>query len=883
MAALGALLAVAAPATVHAAPVPQDPADPLDRFDRVAEGPVSSSFTPGALGGGGPVTVMLELAGDPVAVVETHRGQLTRDEKRALRAQRKAAQDQLTPAIRKLGGTVRSQVQSAYNGIKVSIDRADAPGLAALPGVKAVHAVTVFEPGNVTSVPYLGADRVWEDHGFTGEGVKVAVIDSGIDYTHATFAGPGTPEDFARAAAITSPSDGDAGWLAQWFGPDAPRVKGGYDFVGDEYDASDPASVPRPDFNPLDCSGHGTHVAGTAAGGGVTAGGAAYTGPYDRTTYDRDFLVGPGVAPGMDLYGLRIFGCGGPTDMTVEAIDWAVTHEMDVITMSLGAVYGTNNDPTSVAGTNAAATGIVVVGSAGNQGPNPYLAGSPGVADGVISVAAVDATATTELANPGVGAYAAFSSGGPRTGDAALTPSVSAPGVSIASAAVGTGTGGMVSSGTSMAAPHVAGAAALGIQAHPDRSGQDISAALVSTSDRDALGGYRVTRGGGLVDPRALVTADTFAYGDSANGNAAYRSTALNFGFAELAGDFTDTRTVTIVNDGPTARTFAVAAEPTDGSLPAEVSLGRDEVTVGPGDTATVKVTLSVAADDVPATAAGAGQHAFHEVSGDIVLTGDETTLHVGYLLVPRPATKVSASIRGSLNGPRTEATLVTSNMGAVAGGGADLYTWGLKDAKDQHVPGGFDLEAAGVQSFAAGPGNLLVFAVSTHDRHSNAAAVEFDVLLDTDRDGTDDLAVFSYDSGAVRMGFPDGVAEVFVIDLASGLLSGSGFQAVAPTDSSTVLLPVFDLTLGIDGPFDYTVASFHGDADWDRFDAHATYDATAKALSDGTRVWVPAGAKVESAVTKDRRAFAATQPLGLMAVAYDNPAGDEALLVPVR
>ena len=229
---------------------------------------------------------------------------------------------------------------------------------------------------------------MWQDNGYTGAGVKVAIIDTGIDYTHATFGGPGTPEAFAAASANNTTN-------RAWFGDDAPRVKGGWDFVGDSYNASDPAnSIPKPDANPIDCSGHGTHVAGTTGGGGVTEDGAPYTGPYDATTSEGAFRVGPGVAPEVDLYALKVFGCEGSTDLTVEAINWAVEEEMDVINMSLGSDYGTDDDPASVAASNAAAKGIVVVASAGNAGPNPYLTGSPGAGNGVISVAANDSTET---------------------------------------------------------------------------------------------------------------------------------------------------------------------------------------------------------------------------------------------------------------------------------------------------------------------------------------------------------------------------------------------------------------------------------------------------------------------------------------------------------
>jgi len=75
--------------------------------------------------------------------------------------------------------------------------------------------------------------------------------------------------------------------------------------------------VPHPDPNPLDCNGHGSHVAGTAAGTGVLANGATYTGTYDATTVSSNsWTVGPGVAPKADIYSIRVFGCNGSTDVT---------------------------------------------------------------------------------------------------------------------------------------------------------------------------------------------------------------------------------------------------------------------------------------------------------------------------------------------------------------------------------------------------------------------------------------------------------------------------------------------------------------------------------------------------------------------------------------
>jgi len=89
---------------------------------------------------------------------------------------------------------------------------------------------------------------------------------------------------------------------------------------------------------------------------------------------------------------VRVFGCQGSTDVTVDAIEWAVDHDMDVINMSLGSPFGSKDDPSAVASTNAARAGVVVIASAGNSGASPYIDGSPASADGAVSVAANDPT-----------------------------------------------------------------------------------------------------------------------------------------------------------------------------------------------------------------------------------------------------------------------------------------------------------------------------------------------------------------------------------------------------------------------------------------------------------------------------------------------------------
>ena len=1009
-----------------------------------SRGVIDSDITAASIDADGRVTVIIEMAGDPVAVVQAEKGrELTSSERSSVKGKLKKAQDSIRGSITGKGGKIQAQMQSAYNGIQASVPATQLDAVADLPGVVAVHPVRTYELDNAVSVPYLGVPQVWENTGYTGENVKVAILDTGIDYTHATFGGPGTIEAF-EAAAATSDQPADPAL----FGPGAPRVKGGIDLVGDDYNA-DPASdtyqpVPHPDANPLDCNGHGSHVAGTAGGSGVLADGSTYAGAYDSTTSSNTFRVGPGVAPESDLYAVRVFGCDGSTDVVVPAIDWAVANGMDVINMSLGSSFGRGDDPDAVAATNAVGAGVVVVASAGNSGHNPYLTGSPGTGDGVIAVSAVDsaesfpgatitvggeeieainangaslegigdltvvrladdpatsenealgcsveafekagivsggnqlavaqrgtcaraakpifgqqagaaavvmvntsddlppyegmitsnpddgtpyvvtipflgvrssdgaalvagATASleaAEIANPGFRGYASFSSGGPRSGDSAISPDVAAPGVSISSAAVGSGNGASILSGTSMAAPHVAGVAALTVQSHPKWSAPQVAAAIVSTADPEKVAGQRLTLGGvGLVDTAQAVATTVTATGDAFRTDSGWaRESALSFGFQESSLGFGGVKTVTVTNYGKKSATFTVSAAPSEQSVKAHVKFSHKKITVRAGGSAKLVVAVAASAKDVPTSVLANDQFAFYEISGDVVLKSSDSTLRVPYLVVPRSNSKVSATVsaspskgKPSAHGDKgksssTKKLSLRNTLGAL-NAGADVYTWGLSDKKDAPrsvADTGYDLRAAGVQSFADGDDHQLVFAVNTHKRWSNAASNEFDVVIDNNRDGKPDWIVFSYDSGAVRAGSVDGVTEVFLQNVATGALYASGYLATAPTDSSTILLPVWASDIGVTGAFDYTVASYSlTSGGEDEFSSMATYDPSAPAISNGQYVTVPKRGKASLTLEVDRKAYGVQKPLGTMVVVLDNQSGaKEALLLKVK
>jgi minor extracellular serine protease Vpr len=361
------------------------------RFPQVLASPgdLSTRFVP-ATYGGRHVQVVVILSGDSVAKV---RADMPMNKMAAVHAdaiQRQAVEQQaaIKPLLEFHGAKVLAQYQHALNGIKIEVDGAKIATIAKLPGVVAVARVGTYYTTNATSVPFIGAPLVWQGiPGFRGEGIKIAIIDTGIDYTHANFGGPGTVAAFNTAFANSTGAADPA-----MFGPGAPKVKGGTDLVGDDYDADDPTSVPVPDPNPLDCNGHGSHTAGTAAGFGVLNN-ATYTGPYNSAAYSQSFQIGPGVAPKADIYSVRVFGCAGSTNVVTDAINWAVQHNMDVISMSLGGDFGDANTSDAIAVHNAVNAGITVVSASGNSGPAPYITSSPASGTGGITAAAMDGTA----------------------------------------------------------------------------------------------------------------------------------------------------------------------------------------------------------------------------------------------------------------------------------------------------------------------------------------------------------------------------------------------------------------------------------------------------------------------------------------------------------
>lgn len=240
-------------------------------------------------------------------------------------------------------------------------------------------ATSVSSPDMYTAKSLTGADYVQQDLGVTGAGIKIGIIDTGVDIDNPVLGGTGVSGESSFPTT---------------------KVVAGYDLVGDDYNADDPDTVRVPDSNPDDCAGHGTHVAGIAAGNNTPSG---------------DFT---GVAPDAVIGAYRVFGCDGTTDSDVmlEAMELAAADGMDVVNMSIGAAAVTwPNYPTAVAANNLASAGVVVTVSQGNEGDSGlFFGGAPAVASGVIAVGSVDNTTVMQ---------SAFSVGGVLYGYAGATGS----------------------------------------------------------------------------------------------------------------------------------------------------------------------------------------------------------------------------------------------------------------------------------------------------------------------------------------------------------------------------------------------------------------------------------------------------------------------------
>ncbi|MFI9773406.1 S8 family peptidase [Streptomyces sp. NPDC051956] len=415
-----------------------------------------------------------------------------------------------------------------------------------------------------------------------------------------------------------------------------------------------------------DHQGHGTHTTSTVGGSGAASDGKKR-----------------GVAPGTSLLNGKVLNDSGSgaTSWIIAGMQWAVDQGADVVSMSLGNPAQTDcTDPMATATEELAQSSknTLFVIAAGNTGPGNNTVSSPGCAPSVLTVGAVDRDDST----------ASFSSRGPAYGSHTLKPEITAPGVGISAAAAG-GRGVYAyqsMSGTSMATPHVAGAAAIVKQRHPDWNAQQIKAALVSSADAAIPGDVRET-GGGRLDVKAAIDEKVLG------------ASAVQGGSFNWPQDSSDRTTVDVpytnTTDKPVRLSLAVTGVTgNDGSAihSSVAKLGERTVTVPAG--ATVKVPLKFD----PTASLKTAQYG--DVTGRVLATADGVGVSTPFSLYVQPET---VTLRVKL----------VDRLGKPAAGQSSVDVIGTDDASGERR---FN-EGAADQTYQVRPGRYFLSSfVATPD-----------------------------------------------------------------------------------------------------------------------------------------------------------------------
>jgi serine protease AprX len=361
------------------------------------------------------------------------------------------AQSAATSAVESKGGRVEHRY-GLVDAISAKMPAGKIAGLAASENIERIYYDEIIslpppqpvEPALTNSTQTIGANYVWETLGYTGTGINVSVIDSGINYNHPDLGG---------------------GW--------GNRVIGGYNFV-------DPGDYPMDDY------GHGTHVAGIIAANGSIK----------------------GVAPDASLLAVKVLdstGRGYSSDV-ISGIDWSVANGADIISMSLSLCHffpqpNDEFDVLNIVSDAAVDRGIVVVVAAGNYGPGTGTISSPGSSKKVITVGASNSQSTVTIDDDTI---ASFSNRGP-SAFGRLDPDVVAPGVSINSTNYTVPYSLM--SGTSMSTPHVSGAAALLLQKNPSLTPAEVRRILMQTASNLTASNIHVfEKGAGIINVTKALT-----------------------------------------------------------------------------------------------------------------------------------------------------------------------------------------------------------------------------------------------------------------------------------------------------------------------------------------------------------------------------------------
>lgn len=506
---------------------------------------------------------------------------------------------------------------------------------------------TTSGPTTTAGVAQLNAPGAWTQFGTRGGGTRVAVLDTGVDPSHPDL-------DVAGFAA---------------FAANGTQLETG----------------PRE----YSSNGHGTHVSGTVSGGDAS-------GPY------------VGVAPDTALFHAAVLtdcqsACGGSGAQILSGLQWAVEHDVDVVTMSFGVTgyVDTFVDPMY----NVRQTGTAVVGSVGNAGSE--TSSSPGNTHDVISVGAVDTNSAVPSFSGGetITTDAAWGDAARRSWPATYTvPTVTAPGVNVRSTLPGADYG--TKTGTSMAAPHAAGSLALIQAATPSQlSPAELKAALGATAVKPASApsGHDTRYGQGTID----VAAAAATAADEPRFTVSITDTTTPVAGAPM------TVTAEIANVGAATDTQAVTA-----TIPG-VGEATRSVTLAPGDTTTIDISVATAAGD-------AGSYTLHVASADAATTTSVT--------VAQPATLdvgIRATTAPVVAGESLSVGVAVTNTGAVA---ADQP---ITFSVDRTQDGQFEPVTTRRVSPSAGATRTYTFSYRTKSTDPPAIdlRVESNSSSDTDRD----------------------------------------------------------------------------------------------------------------------------------------------------
>lgn len=755
--------------------------------------------------------------------------------------------------------------------------------------LSALNLPTLAGLNDANSTSFIGAKRVQNELkvkdpltglevAITGKGVRVGIIDTGIDYTHAMFGGIGTVDAFKA----NNPVEVEPGSFP------TQKVLGGVDLVGTAYNAASPdfkLHIPMPDADPLDEAGHGTHVAGTVAGRGDGV-----------NTYD-------GVAPDASLYAIKVFGKDGSTSdsVIVSALEYAAdpdgdlnpADKLDVVNLSLGGGFGTEHTLYTEAVRNLSQGGTLVICSAGNSDHVPYIVGSPSTSPEAISVAAsiddmphnwrfktvlfatpsnpeivsllLEGSTTKPIAEVGdlkgklvavgnaaeeltaeqkaalkgniafidrgvvsfdvkigraqeagavgivvannrdedpivmggegkfeipgimitkalgdslkeelgkgdvvisfksdklvdkpelIDSITGFSSRGPRSLDGLIKPEVAAPGAQVISAAMGEGAKGVAFDGTSMAAPHIAGVAALLKQAYAKEDTQTIKSFIMNTSktlvDADKKAVTVTLQGAGRV--QAFEAATT---------RLAFYPQAVSLGIVEVGAVTQINQNLAIDNLAAGSREISVEFVSAEGlkiSGQASVSFkgkGRKNL------------ALSF---DVDAAALGADA-ASKELEGTIRVfegqgVGAKLVAQVPVLAIARRASALAATVEQSATG---EASVSLVNKGRTDGAALIFNSLG-QDTKDHLVAqnaaraSSCQLESAGyrmvTQKFknedgTEGSVDLVQFALKLSNPVTGWYLCDGSVLIDANNDGVADQEIVATEGQSLSKKLP--------------------------------------------------------------------------------------------------------------------------------